>query len=317
MITGSEDKEVTKLLPLKEFLLLTEKETELRELINAAVHNSDWSGVQKAITANSTEESPLNIIKIAEHDKQIENICRSSSLSKYWLQEWLKIQTDGYQMQAQPLINYFDLYRGYYFYLLAVDVFAENHDAMSEQVIEYLSKAQAYDSFHAACQLNGYLLKALKQTQTQDKVNFPAILAPLEKLAKLHLTPGYILLARTHFEWAQFNTRFAGSGSKVTESYGMALRYVYMAEQLEPYSRQSLANACVGGDLVEYFGLEGLGWSGYKAHIIEQAGGRLNSAAVYKEADLLIEQHLKNLVVPSVGNSDEKVTLEKVTLRFS
>lgn len=298
MQESHEEQRTTKFPLLKELLALTDDEQKLLNTftaqITAATLNNNWDPVHKAITAESTEEWSLILIKIAENYKAMGDVCKSPILHEYWLNHWRKIQNpaNNYQMQEQPLINHFDLYRGYYFYLLAIDAFDNGHNAMSQGVIEYLSKGQSYDSFHATCQLNGYFLNAIRETATQDGIDFSAVLQSLHQLAKLHLTPGYFLLARTHFELAQFDKRFADNENKqaIASNYSLALRYFYMAEQLVPYSQQSIANACLGTDFIKYFNLENLGWPGYKELIIEQAGNRLNSEAIYQEADSLLDQ---------------------------
>ncbi len=326
MPTDQKEENFDKIPSLEEFLVLSEDEqkllTTLIDLSKSAKLSGDWTPIQKSITAHSTEEWTFSIIKLAEHIPEINELCKKASMQEYWLDQWLKIQNadNDYQMQAQPLFNYFDLYRGYFFYLLAADSFGDGHGEMSPQVLAYLSKAHSYHSFHASRQLNGYLIKTLRETATQDGVDFSAMLASLQTLAKLHLTPGYILLGRTSFELAQFKKRFSSEGEEtkaISEHYALALRAIYMAEQLIPLSQASIANACVGRELDKCFDLENLGWDGYKALIIQEAGDSLDDKAVkaiYREADALIEQHVQEM---SLFLSSPEIKKESPAFRIS
>lgn len=309
-----EEQEVTENFPsLKEFLVLNREEEQIRHDLRAC----NDEGVYHRI-----KQHPLfTIIKLAENDPSITALCQSPSLDDYWQNCWTQIEDEasGYRMQAQSLISAFDLVRGYHFYLLAIDAYAAGYDAQDPLIIDYLLKAQEYYSFHASYQLNGYWISALKETVTYEpQLDFSNLLALLQSIAAVHLTPGYILLATTCFELAHYYEHFAELADKkilCKQYYSSALEYLWAAEKLEPYSQASIANAYDGRSINEFYGAESRTWLDFRETILERSEALFTMAdikLIQKNAEIIVQNCIAQLLPPQHKSKtvEERFSLE-------
>jgi hypothetical protein len=147
----------------------------------------------------------------------------------------------AFRFSEQPGIKNSELVGGYLLYF---------------NVAEELQMGRAIDpeftdtlSFHLKCEFLSSILLKLPEAEHSMLQEFAKTLFNLKGFAKMHGTPGYLLLANAYFHLAIHYQRFSLGDDASKGAYNFCWKFIHLSQLAENDSAESINNAYLGKGL--------------------------------------------------------------------
>jgi len=177
---------------------------------------------------------------------QYHNLLQEPAFDEFWHNRLTTLRLGkhpSFHFQSQPGLKDADLVTGYLLYILAV----KKGDKELESRADFVNNV----SMHLVRQRLHSVFIQLDQANQAEVEKFAAHLYNLEAFARLHGSPGYLLLTNGYMQLG-FRYKQLMAMEQVAASYQTAWKYLHLAQLAEEGSEASINNA--------YFG-QGLGLS--------------------------------------------------------
>jgi len=272
------------------FLALTEADVMLINKIKALLKQAGAEcHKMEELTKLITTEDLSVIVKIALNIPEIDKFCKDN-LELHWETIWENCGSNNVKCLPQTKLYNFDLLKGIYLF------WEYDHynkiGAPATIGLEYLKMSAELGCFQA---LKVYCKKLLEENFNPENATDSLRLA--KKAADLHLTPGYILLAKVCLLMANKTSDHYNSKNY----YAQALAAVCMAEKLGFNADNEINNAYFKAPLTEI--LEFPNWLAAKLWIGKQAmfsSQEINN--IYRSANIKFKQFSFEKVAMDVYN---------------
>lgn len=247
-----------KIEPIMDFYTLNDNELELYNSLGNLlkesqnqVHASKKEKIEENI-ANIIIATDLKIIiKFIEKSSTFAQFLQAEIFDDFWKEVWRNMGKNASKEYSvgflpQKQITCMNLFLGNFYYNRSRLIREQSENQYTPEELKYLYKAQEYNSFHALNALNKYDLNNLNQAIiNKQNIDLQPILDRATK-AKIHLTPGYVLLAETCCAIAEYNKKVLRSDAAVESSYLMAIKYISLGKVFLSQSKNSINNAYYG-----------------------------------------------------------------------
>jgi hypothetical protein len=251
---------------LSEFLKLSDAELALQgKIMNAAVkHGSPESFSKLDIVDQELEEliytaDLSQIVKLTLVNPAINKLCSGPCFTKLWTEVWHQWgKACGNQdFVSVPTISDYDQVKGFYIYQAYLKGLKEEEPSLEfiKTAEEYLTRSSdhgCYFAMNALCTHGLTFLKSLAQPEEIREAG-DKVMKYAEKAADLHWTPGYMLLSNVFQELSLYVKALYPGDPIVSKEqhYLRALNALWVAQKLEPYSKDMVSNAYLGKTIWE------------------------------------------------------------------
>lgn len=256
--------------------LLKMRPQELKDVIRAFIH----------------DEGQLSLLlRFAQSNAIINALCQSQEFDEDWTDIWktcgkfmipsstnqneVAILPAACDFLPQTTLSSFELTQGIHLYWMYSET--ENDKTLHDAV-----KHGCYFAFNELCFKKIGELQSL-ETQKEYLDLSIELIKTAEIAAKLHWTPGYILLAKVCLQLARHADHFCDSGQAYTLKYQyhkVAYRAVHIAEKITDCSQAAIHNATLNGRIQLTDGLPFTTWLAAKKYISGLFDGGLSSRSL-------------------------------------
>ncbi|QLH43853.1 MAG: DUF5630 domain-containing protein [Coxiellaceae bacterium] len=222
--------------PLAEFERLTQDEKELVQSLE--------NMPEKPCIYTMQRLAPLKLIRLARNSAKLEAYCRYPEMDEVWRKLHQDLQQNDFIFEYTPLtvvppLTYYDWMCGTVLFIRA-----SQFQEYSQSFIEYLQAAEKYHYFPAYDRINTWARQQIEMASKEKPLapqQIQQIVEHAKRAVTIHGAAGYILLAKTAWDIAQYYVR-CGMDSQAVQGLIMTLAYCDAARQLAVKDEVALRN---------------------------------------------------------------------------
>lgn len=267
-------------MKLTEFIKLSPEENEEAKDIFLLLSEEKSNNCPRKKYKIITHMNEEILFKLAMQNKQIDELCKESLLSKHWEKLWRDSGTILSSKEYCPLktVNCFDLLKGLYLFEQYRQLLSHQTSSKVELSVlkEYLTLSAEFGCFFALKTLCNEGVKLLQQGSTEPDLS-QSIIYYAEVAAKLYWTAGYFLKATVLNTLTQFYSIHQIDKKTLLKE---ALTALYMAQKLEAFSEPMLNNAFQGKTLQQITNNVFQNWIQFKSLLQKNSGGLLQQSEI-------------------------------------
>lgn len=250
------------------------------------------------------------LMKLTEKYPEIADLCQSPDFNQHWENV---IRHSGKNPPSQASINGLPVHQYLPQWSILPFAFVKGLHAYNKYLLltktgkrgaaeNALALAIKYGNFNG---MNAFCKKSLLQLQNHfDLALLYKVIAVAERAAKLHCTPGFLLLANIYLQVSALTSLIDEKvQSKLEKEYLLlSFQSIIIAENIQPISQEMVNNAFQGKSIQEAVGNETMTWGSWKEKIYNLAKNKITINElneVYHRAQQIIkhieEEHTQRI----------------------